>query len=246
MPKDAGITPIRRQYLDLKARYPDAILFFRLGDFYETFDDDARVLSKELDIVLTSRPMGNLGRIPMAGVPHHTLDGYLAKLVALGHRVAICEQMSDPATTKGIVAREVVRVVSPGTVVEPQLLESKRNNYLVAFCPARAGRGPLAGKAGVAYIDITTSEFGVTQLDEDAALAEIDRLGPSEVLVMEGSDSPALPGVATAVDAAWFDGERARETVMGHQHDDRHLPEVGGLPRHIGPGYDRDLLVRGR
>ena len=116
MPDD--ITPIRQQYLDIKKQYPDAILFFRLGDFYETFDNDAQVTSRELDIVLTSRSVAKGQRIPMAGVPHHAVEGYIAKLIAKGYKVAICEQMSDKPVN-GLMPREVVRVVTPGTVVEP-------------------------------------------------------------------------------------------------------------------------------
>jgi DNA mismatch repair protein MutS len=164
-PNAESLTPLRKQYLELKARYPGAILFFRLGDFYETFDDDAKLVAKELDITLTSRPNGKAGRVPLAGVPYHAVEGYLAKLVRKGYRVAICEQQADPKTVKGLVPRDVVRVVTPGTVVEPQLLESKRNNYLAAIAPS----GITGASAyGLAYIDITTSEFGVTQLDEAA------------------------------------------------------------------------------
>ena len=109
-------TPIRLQYLELKQRYPDTILFFRLGDFYETFDDDAKLIAAELHITLTSKPMGKDLRVPLAGVPYHSIDGHVAKLVAKGHRVAICEQMADPADVKGIVPRDVVRVVTAGKI----------------------------------------------------------------------------------------------------------------------------------
>src|SRR4030067_1795602 len=126
-----GATPIRQQYLDIKKKYPQAIVLFRLGDFYETFDDDARIVPRELDIVLTSREMGKGHRVPLAGIPYHALDNYLARLVNHGHKVAICEQMTQPGETKGLVEREVIRVVTPGTVVEPSLLASKTNNYLI-------------------------------------------------------------------------------------------------------------------
>src|SRR5512136_87481 len=148
-----GLTPIRQQYLRIKKQYPEAIVLFRLGDFYETFDEDARITSRELEIVLTSREMGKGRRVPMAGIPYHALDGYLAKLIGRGYKVAICEQMTKPGETKGIVQREVVRLVTPGTVVEPSLLSSKVNNYLVSLV--------LDGEtAGIAYVDITTGEFG--------------------------------------------------------------------------------------
>jgi DNA mismatch repair protein MutS len=133
---DEVLTPIRRQYLDVKRRYPHAIVFFRLGDFYETFDDDAELCARELDITLTSKPMGKGLRVPLAGIPYHAVDGYVAKLIAKGYKVAICEQMSDPAATKGIVERKVVRVVTPGTVTDGRLLDERANNYLACIAPA--------------------------------------------------------------------------------------------------------------
>ncbi len=146
-----GSAPIRQQYLRIKRKYPQAIVFFRLGDFYETFDDDAKAVSRELEIVLTSREMGKGNRVPLAGIPYHALDNYLARLINRGYKVAICEQVTKPGEGKGIVQREVVRVVTPGTVVEPSLLDSKANNYLT---------GLVLGdeEVGNAYVDITTSE----------------------------------------------------------------------------------------
>ena len=123
------VTPIRQQYLEIKRQYPDAILFFRLGDFYETFDEDAEITSRELDIVLTSRPVARGVRIPLAGIPYHAVENYLARLIEKGYHVAICEQVGDQPL-KGIFPREVVRVVTPGTVIEPGLLKGDRNNYL--------------------------------------------------------------------------------------------------------------------
>ncbi len=128
-----GLTPIRQQYLRIKRRYPQAIVFFRLGDFYETFDEDAKLTSRELEIVLTSREMGKGHRVPMAGIPYHALDNYLARLINRGYKVAICEQVTKPGETKGLVQREVVRLVTPGTIVEPSLLDSKTNNYLTSL-----------------------------------------------------------------------------------------------------------------
>ena len=166
-----GSTPIRQQYLRIKKKYPQAIVLFRLGDFYETFDEDARVVSKELDIVLTSREMGKGHRVPLAGIPYHALDNYLAKLVNNGHKVAICEQTTLPGATRGLVEREVVRVVTPGTVVEPGLLDSKTNNYLTALVLSD-------DEVGIAYVDITTSEFATTQLPLARAITELERLKP--------------------------------------------------------------------
>ncbi len=122
------MTPIRRQYLDIKSSYPDAIVLFRMGDFYETFDDDAKLAAGELEITLTSRSLGKGLRVPMAGVPAHSLNTYLARLIKKGHKVAICEQISDPATSKGLVDRDVVRVVTPGTVLESALAGQEINN----------------------------------------------------------------------------------------------------------------------
>ena len=167
-----GATPIRRQYLRIKQKYPQAIVLFRLGDFYETFDEDARIVAKELEIVLTSREMGKGHRVPMAGIPYHALDNYLARLVNRGYKVAICEQMTQPGATKGIVEREVIRVVTPGTVVEPSLLDSKANNYLASMVVGEV-------EVGLAYVDITTSEFATTQLPLSRALPELERLRPS-------------------------------------------------------------------
>jgi len=140
-------TPLRRQYLEIKRRYPHAILFFRLGDFYETFDQDAETAARELDIVLTSRPVGKNQRVPLAGIPHHALDSYLAKLIAKGYKVAICEQMEEAGQGKQLVERQVVRVVTPGTLVEDNLLQRGTNNYLAALAPST---GSLAGQAGQA------------------------------------------------------------------------------------------------
>jgi len=164
-------TPIRHQYLRIKRSYPKVIVFFRLGDFYETFDDDAKLVAREVEITLTSREMGKGQRFPMAGIPHHALDSYLAKLLNKGHKVAICEQIGEPKVGKGLVDREVVRVITPGTVTEPNLLEIKSNNYLVSVIAE-------GEEVGIAYIDITTSEFATTQVPADKTLPELERLNP--------------------------------------------------------------------
>ena len=126
------VTPIRQQYLEIKRQYPDTILFFRLGDFYETFDQDAETASRELDLVLTGRNVAKGMRVPMAGIPYHAVENYLARLIEKGFHVAICEQVGDQPV-KGLFPREVVRVVTPGTVIEPGLLKGDRNNYLVGI-----------------------------------------------------------------------------------------------------------------
>ena len=212
------VTPLRKQYLRVKQKYPEAIVFFRLGDFYETFDEDAKIASKELDVVLTSREMGKGQRVPMAGIPHHALDNYLAKLINRGHKVAICEQLTPPG--KGLVERDVIRVVTPGTVVEPNLLASKSNNYLASL--AIEGEG-----AGIAYVDITTSEFATTQLPAERVMPELERLQPSEVLIPEavpdliGDDYAHLSLIKSGItisrlDDYWFDLEIAQEALLEH------------------------------
>ncbi|HUT66985.1 MAG TPA: DNA mismatch repair protein MutS, partial [Dehalococcoidales bacterium] len=161
-----GSTPIRQQYLRIKRQYPQAIVLFRLGDFYETFDEDAKVMSRELEIVLTSREMGKGNKVPLAGIPYHALDSYLARLINRGYKVAICEQLTKPGETKGMLERDVVRLVTPGTVVEPGLLDSKSNNYLVGVAVGE-------GEVGLSFVDITTSEFAVTQLPLPRAITEL-------------------------------------------------------------------------
>ncbi|HMO55648.1 MAG TPA: hypothetical protein PJ994_14165, partial [Tepidiformaceae bacterium] len=167
-------TPIRLQYLELKQRYPDTILFFRLGDFYETFDDDAKLVADELQITLTSKPMGKDLRVPLAGVPYHSIDGHVAKLVGRGYRVAICEQMADPAEVKGLVPRDVVRVVTAGTVTADQSLEAEAPNYLGALIRQRGG-------VAVALADITTGEVRLASGSE--AELELLRSAPAELLL---------------------------------------------------------------
>lgn len=183
-------TPLRRQYLEIKRRYPHAILLFRLGDFYETFDKDAEIVARELEITLTSRPVGKAERVPLAGIPHHALDSYLAKLIAKGYKVAICEQMEEPGKGKRLVDRQVVRVVTPGTLVEESLLERGANNYLAAVAPGE-------GAYGLAHVDVSTGEFACAQVEARALAAEVERIGPAEVLLPQGAGLPE--GVSTAV-----------------------------------------------
>src|SRR5512141_2442074 len=174
-------TPMRSQYLALKKQYPDIILLFRLGDFYETFDDDARIVSSVCDVVLTSRPVGNDERVPLAGVPYHAIDTYVAKLISAGYRVAIAEQIgTEPPKGEKIVPRVVRRVVTPGTLVEPGLLPEKRNNYVAALV-----LGPNA--AGLAFADISTGEFATSEIADGSDVPgkvaeELSRIGPAEVL----------------------------------------------------------------
>ncbi len=204
-----SLTPVRRQYLRIKQRYPGTLLLFRMGDFYETFDEDARTASQALDIALTSRSMGKGGPVPLAGVPAHSLEPYLARLIKAGYKVAICEQLSDP-TAKGIVDRDVVRVVTPGTVVEPSLLEQKANNYLAALLPD----GP---QVGLAYVDITTGEFRTTQLPAAELGLELTRLAPAEALAPEGTKPEGTAGCTlTPLPASVFREETASRILMDH------------------------------
>ncbi|HKC73968.1 MAG TPA: DNA mismatch repair protein MutS [Chloroflexota bacterium] len=184
-------TPIRNQYLHLKAQFPGAIMFFRLGDFYEMFDDDALTGSRELELTLTSREFARGERSPMCGVPYHAAEHHIARLVARGYKVAICEQIGDPRTAKGLVEREVVRVVTPGTTVEPALLDPRRNRYLAAAM--------IKGdEAGVAYADVTTGEISTMALRgrpvEPLVERELVRVAPSEILwpQTDGSDEPPV------------------------------------------------------
>lgn len=209
-------TPLRKQYLEIKRRYGDALLLFRIGDFYEAFDDDARLLARELDIVLTSKPMGKNIRVPLAGIPYHSLERHLSTLISRGHRVAICEQLSTTPvkgeTGKNLMERDVVRVVTPGTVIEPGLLQTKSNNFLAAY--VTDGR-----RAGIAYADVTTGEFAATELEAAAAISELQRIAPSELLVSRASpeaDSDALPGFVTRCNTGFFEYDNARRMLLAH------------------------------
>ncbi|HEY3282545.1 MAG TPA: DNA mismatch repair protein MutS [Armatimonadota bacterium] len=177
------LTPMLTQYREIKRQHPQVLLMFRLGDFYELFGEDAELASRLLELTLTSRPVGKDKRWPMCGVPYHAADRYIARLIALGHKVAICDQMEDPKAAKGIVKRQVTRVVTPGTLVEDSMLEEKSNNYLVVVVQ----EGPAFG---VAVADISTGEFAVTQIEGVGAvrclLEEFSRLSPAECLLVEG------------------------------------------------------------
>jgi DNA mismatch repair protein MutS len=207
------VTPVRQQYLEIKRQYQNAILFFRLGDFYETFDQDAEIISRELDIVLTSRPVGGGARVPLAGIPYHAVDNYLARLIEKGYHVAIAEQVGEmPA--KGIFPRRVVRVVTPGTLIDPSLLPGDSNNYLAAIV--------IDGeRAGVGYVDISTGEFAVTELTspdiQTAIRAELTRLRPAEIIHPDNQVLPlGTPGHITPW-AAWrFEPGKANETLLSH------------------------------
>ena len=210
--KKGKVTPSRRQYLDIKAQHPDAIVFFRLGDFYETFDEDAETAARELDLVLTSRPQGKGQRTPMAGVPHHAAEGYIARLIAKGYKVALCEQIGTE-TVNGLMPREVVRVFTAGTVIEPGILEAGRNNYLTAVLIEN-------NRAGLAYADITTGEFAVTEVDGRRRLSEeLDRLSPAELLLPDsemGLNAAASVKTITRLPNWRFEEGTAQQTLLHH------------------------------
>lgn len=230
-------TPMMIQYRQIKGDHPEAILFFRMGDFYEMFCDDAVIASEALDLVLTKKNAGIDGKIPMCGVPHHAVENYIAKLIAKGFRVAICEQMEDPKLAKGLVKREVVRIISPGTVLESSLLTDSRSNYLAAL--------HREGSAwGFCYTDISTGEFKVSEFeDEDQAgkdriFDEIFRVAPKELLVSKSLHDDfafqtclkkVFTGLVTEVEPEDFEKENTDRILEEHFHlDDSHqlfIPE---------------------
>jgi DNA mismatch repair protein MutS len=219
----ARITPMMHQYLRIKEKYRDAILFFRLGDFYEMFFEDAETASRILDIALTSRNKNEDSAVPLCGVPYHSAEPYIRKLLDAGHKVAVCEQVEDPKTAKGVVQREVVRVITPGTVTSADALDARDNNFLAAVYEGR-------GNFGLAVTDITTGEFRFTQLaDEEFLFDEISRVKPSELLVAERAPAlreqlqKAFPAVHLTLLADAFFSEMAtsrlvKEQVAGASH----------------------------
>ncbi|OPY36691.1 MAG: DNA-binding protein MutS2 [Methanoregula sp. PtaU1.Bin051] len=218
-----NISPGMRQYQKIKARYMDAILFFHIGDFYETFGSDAELISRELDLVLTSRSKGNEGRVPLAGVPYHAADSYIARLVAKGYKVAVCDQLEDAKKAKGIVKRDVVRVITPGTVIDPSMLPSSDARYLMALCPGTGG-----ADWGLAFLDISTGEFFVSIIPPDNPLqdiiSEVVRYRPAECIIPANvpktiSSAIADRGVVvhTFRDDA-FDTEQAGQVLLDQFH----------------------------
>ncbi|MCX6688329.1 MAG: DNA mismatch repair protein MutS [Methanoregula sp.] len=215
------LTPAMQQYRECKARYPDAILFFHIGDFYETFEADAELVSRELDIVLTSRSKNGEHRTPLAGVPHHAVEGYIAKLVAKGYKVAVCDQLEDAKKAKGLVKRDVVRVITPGTVIDPAMLPSSAATYLMALCPAAKG-----GEWGAAFLDISTGEFFVTPVAADNITenirSECSRYRPKECIIPSGIDEEILQSirnygvVVTLFRDEAFSPQQAEQALCSH------------------------------
>ncbi|MEQ8763134.1 MAG: DNA mismatch repair protein MutS [Planctomycetota bacterium] len=211
-------TPMMRQYRRFKEQFPDAVLFFRMGDFYEMFFEDAEIVSRELGLTLTSR--SKTDNIPMAGVPYRAVDQYLFKLVSAGYKVAICDQVEDPAQAKGIVERDVTRVVTPGTITEEEGLERSRPNFLAALTPAK-------DRIGLAWVDLSTGKFLVTDLPPDRIVDELSRLSPAELIYSEELSGEALPEVWEAIEllrpgqrsprAAWtFVGDNGQRELLRH------------------------------
>ena len=195
-----------KQYLSIKEQHMDAILFFRLGDFYEMFFDDAKVASQALDLVLTGRGKDE-NRMPMCGIPYHASQNYIARLIDKGHKVAICEQVEDPKEAKGVVRREVIRIVTPGTVIEANLLVEKKNNYLVAITKEK-------NKFGLAYVDASTGEFCATVLDsEQKLLDEINRVNPAELLISDMMEQSFKLRVVSSKFQDTYDSEAAEQKL---------------------------------
>ncbi|MDD3926474.1 MAG: DNA mismatch repair protein MutS, partial [bacterium] len=208
-----SLTPMLKQYYTVKEEVGDAFLFFRLGDFYEMFGEDAELASRLLEITLTSREAGKERRIPMCGVPYHSAEKYIARLVKKGYSVAICEQVEDPETAKGLVRREVIRIVTPGTLVEDSFLEARGDNYLLAV-------GLDGSDYGLAYADISTAEFKLTNLrTREELINEIDRLQPAEILLPPAlaEEKGSLPLASVPVhDCDDMTVERARDILCRH------------------------------
>jgi DNA mismatch repair protein MutS len=220
-------TPLLRQYHAVKKRYPNALLLFRLGDFYELFYEDALVASRELQITLTSRNRESDQPVPMCGVPYHSAESYIARLVRAGYRVAICEQLEEPSPKKKLVRRDVIRVVTPGTAADPHILEARENNFLAAIA-----RDPEAAAAGLAYVDVSTGEFRVTELtghDAEARLRdELLSLRPREVLLPRADTLFSAPA-ANELDGLTAVETRLDEWVFRHDYAVRLLGEQFGV-----------------
>ena len=201
-------TPLMQQYRDIKARYPQTILFFRMGDFYEMFEDDARLAARELGLTLTTRNNGGAAEVPLAGVPVKAAAEYLRRLIGKGHRVAICEQVEDPKLAKGLVRREVVETVTPGSVLADDWVAQKRNNFLVSV-------EPRGGAPGLAALDLTTGEFVLELVEPQDLSAALARYEPLEVLLPAGTHCPLPDGATVTEREAWeFDPELAREDLL--------------------------------
>jgi DNA mismatch repair protein MutS len=209
------------QYAQVKAKHPDTILLFRMGDFFETFEEDAKITSRVLGITLTKRGNGAAGEIPLAGFPHHALDSYLPKLLKAGFRVAVCEQMEDPRFARGIVKREVIEVVTPGVAFSDQVLDQKLNNYLAAIVlPTPLATG--ADAVGFAYVDVTTAEFRASEFPLKSLAEQVSSVNPPEIIVqkrdlgtLRGLLAGVFNGLYSTLDDWIYTEEYARELITG-------------------------------
>jgi len=212
-------TPMLKQYVEIKKEYPDSILFFRLGDFYEMFYDDAKVASKVLGIALTSRNKSGKNPVPLCGVPHHSAEPYLAKLLKAGHKVAVCEQVEDPKTAKGVVKRKVVRVLTPGAIIDTEKLDSKSNNYLASIYVNN-------NSYGFAYTDISTGIFRTTSFSSlEALIDELAQIEPKELVIQDDDSrgdiskaelSGSNDSLVTELDSWIWDTDRSKEVLLEH------------------------------
>jgi DNA mismatch repair protein MutS len=263
--EETRLTPMIRQYLQIKEKYRDAILFFRLGDFYEMFFEDAEKASKILDIALTSRSRSEESAVPLCGVPYHAATPYIGRLLEAGYKVAICEQVEDPKTAKGVVQREVVRVITPGTITDGEALDARDNNFLAAVSQGKRN-------FGLAVTDVTTGEFRFTQMPDDASLMdELGRIRPSEIVLKEDDRSlkeqieRGLPGVHLSLvsplyffhsaqeklkslnlwsretDEEWEEGIRAASVIVSYLEDN--LPEVLKVLKNLQPYSSAQYLM---
>lgn len=224
------VTPMMQQYLDIKEQHKDKIIFFRLGDFYEMFFEDALTASRELEITLTGRDCGMAERAPMCGIPYHAAEIYISRLIAKNYKVAICEQVEDPAVAKGIVRREVMRIVTPGTITESAMLDEKSNNYLMAVFNNDK-------TTSIAYIDLSTGEFHCTSADiaeQQNIISEINRINPTEAICNNEQGFSLLPKDTTQLNAAYFE-LTACERRLKKQFDVTSL---------VGLGIDSDELIK--
>ncbi len=230
-PQDS-LTPLMRQYNSIKDKNPETVLLYRMGDFYEMFNDDAKIASKVLGLTLTSRNHGSAEDVPLAGFPYHALDRYANKLVRAGHKIAICEQTEDPKTAKGIVKRDIIEVITAGTATEDNFIEEKSNNFIVAIVPSSARENPAAKPQtdaadaawGFAICDLSTGRFEVEQLAEKNIVEELVRIDPSEIVCSDSENNPLLPIVAqhmrnvvlSKYDSWKFSYENAAQCLQNH------------------------------
>lgn len=226
-----ALSPMMQQYMQIHDEYPDCLLLFRLGDFYELFFDDAKTASRELELTLTGKDCGLEERAPMCGVPFHSVNTYIEKLIDRGYKVAICEQMEDPALAKGLVKRDVVRVITAGTVTDPTMLDEKANNYLMSIITD-------GSRSGIAYADVSTGEFFVSEPSVQLLRSEIIRISPTEIILSSGDPfrerTSEFPGIViSAQNNSWFLFHNAHETLCSHF----------GLPHLSGFGLEEHKLA---